>query len=57
MICVPSALMLVFNTSHHELTEVLPVFFVMCYIYKGAVDKEKERALGLCGPSLQYSTE
>jgi len=34
MICVTSALMLVFDTSHDELTEAMPVFFVvMCYVY------------------------
>jgi len=37
--------MFVFDTSHDDLTEVLPGFLVMCYIHKRVVDKEKEKSI------------
>ena len=58
MICVPPTLMLVFDTLHDELTELLPGFF--CDVLhtpctKGSSTKRKTRAFGLWGHSLQYS--
>jgi hypothetical protein len=37
-----------FDTSHDELTEWLPGFF-MCYIYKMVVDEEKEKSIWFWG--------
>jgi hypothetical protein len=48
-ICVPSALVLVFDTSHDKLTGVPPGSSVMCYIYKRAVDKKKEKTIWSLG--------